>query len=64
MRPVRLDVIRKAENIKRLAVREFARLTGIDEQQVIRKMEIRRAGTAFEWIEFEYEDSIFCYNYR
>jgi hypothetical protein len=64
IRPDRLDVIRKAEKIKHLAVREFAQLTGIDELEITKKMEIRRIGETFEWIEFEYEDSVFCYKHK
>lgn len=50
------------EEIKTLAVRQFCKVTGVDEDNVRKSMVICCVGENYEWIEFNYEEHFFHYN--
>jgi hypothetical protein len=58
------SITMRLEEIKALAVRQFCRVTGIDEHNVRRSMVICCVGENCEWIEFHYEDHFFHYNMK
>ncbi len=52
----------KLEEIKTLAVRQFAKITGLDENSVRKSMVICCVDDNCEWIEFNYAEHFFRYN--
>jgi hypothetical protein len=57
----RLKFVHEAEEIVNLAVREYSKITGIDEKMIREKMVLRRIDQALNCIEFEYLDTFFSY---
>jgi len=52
----------KLEEIKTLAIRQFAKITGFDEDNVKKSMVICCVDVNHQWIEFNYADHFFHYN--
>lgn len=57
----RLKFVHKAEEIVNLAVREYSKITGIDESMIREKMVLRHIDQALNCVEFEYLDTYFSY---
>lgn len=57
----RLKFVQEVEEIVKLAVREYSKITGIHENMIREKMLIRRIDQALNSIEFEYMDTFFSY---
>lgn len=56
-----VQYVQRMQEIKECAVKQFSRLTGIDETKVVETMVIRAVHEDFDWIEFECKGNFFHY---